>query len=360
MDLPHEKGIMLTEPPVCDRCIDSPDSIAKLEQHALVLREDPEASQKAAANERLCKIRQPAVEIGNRRNTIPTRIEEKQSPISQLPFHKGQPSRPLPAWMSLLPSNVNPHVKPPSRSILSRRMSFPSYSSFSKPIPYMTLLEPPISHDDYTSSHPPTPPNVSLDGDITPRASAQRERHNSSNNVYTSSLPSQSPIASSITFTIPYGLHHHATSSEVRVPTLYFPTTIPIKSSNPEPPFSSGQPRQKCLNDVQESKTLPQTQSTLPQSTNSPPFMEELSSFLTSRSAETKLILPSRALQKTRWKIGLPKVGVELGKERGRDGQEEEGCYAVGCGGECALTRLQMTIGGEEKDAESSRKATEA
>lgn len=326
---------MLTEPPVCDRCIDSPDSIAKLEQHAVVLREDPQASQKAATNERICGTRQPAVKIGNRRNTIYTRIEEKQSPISQLPFHKSQQSRYLPSWMSLLPSNVNPHVKPPSHSILSRRMSFPSYSSSSKPTLYMSRLERSISHDDYTSSHIPTPPNFSLDGDITPRASAQRERRNSANNVNTSSQPSQSPIASSITCTIRYGLPQHATSSEVRIPTLYFPTTIPINSSNPEPPFSSGQPRQKCLKYVQESKTPLQSQTTPPQSTNSPPFMEELSSFLTSRSAETKLILPSRALQKARKKMGLPKVGVELGKERRRDGQEEEACYAVGCRGEC-------------------------
>ncbi|KAF7504697.1 hypothetical protein GJ744_001978 [Endocarpon pusillum] len=337
MDLPHEKGIMLTEPPVCDRCMDSPDSIAKLEQHAFVLREDPEASQKVAANERVCVTRLPALETSIRRNTVQTRIEEKQSPASQLPFHKNQQSRRLPAWMSLLPSNVNPHIKPPSHSILSRRMSFPSYSSFTNPPFNMTPLERSISHDEYTSFHLPTPPNVSLDGDITPRASAQRERHNRPNNVYTSSPPSQSPIASSITCTIfPYGLRHHAASSEVRIPTLDFPTTIPINSSNPEPPFGSAQARQKCLKDVQESETLLQTQSTLPQSTNSPPFMKELSSFLTSRSAETKLILPSRALQKTTRKIGLPpKVGVELWKERGRDAQEEEGCYAVGCGGEC-------------------------
>ena len=48
-----------------------------------------------------------------------------------------------------------------------------------------------------------------------------------------------------------------------------------------------------------------------------------------------KLILPSRTLERTGREIGSAKVGAELGKERGRDGQEEEeeGC-AVGCGGE--------------------------
>ena len=40
-----KKGIILTEPPVYDRCIDSPDSIDKLEQHAVVLKEPLQSSQ---------------------------------------------------------------------------------------------------------------------------------------------------------------------------------------------------------------------------------------------------------------------------------------------------------------------------
>lgn len=114
----------------------------------------------------------------NRRATVQTHLEEKQDSRRQDLVQSAQQPRPLPAWMSLLPSNVNPHVKPPGHSVL-RRMSFPSYSSSSNPTPYMTPLEWPISHDDYASNHLQTPPQLSLDGDITPMASEKQKRHSS-------------------------------------------------------------------------------------------------------------------------------------------------------------------------------------
>lgn len=324
---------MLTKPPVCDRCIDSPESIAKLEQHAFVLREDPTAWQKTPLDERVCEMRQPAVKVGNRRCTIQTQIKEKQSPISQYPLQNTQQSRRLPAWMSLLPSKVNPHVKPPSHSILSRRMSFPSYSSSSNPTPYMTPLEWPTSHDDYTSNHPQTPPSFSLDGDITPRASEQRERDKSSNRVYASPVPFQSPIASSVANT-PYSLNQHVASTNACISTFYPPLTLPVNPGHPDPPLNEGQTEQKILKHAQEQKTPLQTQSGPLQSTNRPPFMKELSTFLTSRSAEMKLILPSRALERTGRGIGSPRIAVGLAVGIGQRDHQEEGCCAVGCGGE--------------------------
>ena len=40
---PHRKGMILQQPPVCGRCSDSPSSIAKLEQHANVLKKPSRA-----------------------------------------------------------------------------------------------------------------------------------------------------------------------------------------------------------------------------------------------------------------------------------------------------------------------------
>jgi hypothetical protein len=118
------------------------------------------------------KTTHSAVQSTNRCAKIPDTFEKKQ-------LETEQKTRPLPAWMSLLPSNVNPHVKPPSQSILSQRMSFPSYSSSSNSTPYLTPLEWPSSHDDYTSIQSQTPSHLSLDGSAAARTSDEEEKHGS-------------------------------------------------------------------------------------------------------------------------------------------------------------------------------------
>jgi hypothetical protein len=105
---------------------------------------------------------------------------------------EGKQNRPLPAWMSLLPSNVNPHVKPPCRSVL-RRMSFPSYFSFS-PTFYMRPLEWPFSHDDYGSSDPQAHAQLSVDGGVTSIAS-KKQRINSSTDFADSLVYSAEPFS---------------------------------------------------------------------------------------------------------------------------------------------------------------------
>lgn len=163
---------MLTDPPICDRCIDSLDSISKLEQHSSVLKESLDNALPGSSDE---SIFQPAARTSARRATVQSSVDRqatRQQDASQSPKHV----RPLLAWMSLLPSNVNPHVKPPSRTVLSRRISFPSYISSATVTPYMTPLEWPLTHDNYESHHPRTPPEIRLDGDITPKTSEQRKR----------------------------------------------------------------------------------------------------------------------------------------------------------------------------------------
>jgi hypothetical protein len=179
MDQPHEMGMILTEPPVCDRCIESPDSIAKLEQHASVLREIPQAPPKVLSSVAPSNLALPAAQPSNRRPPAQSHLRKEQGSRPQDTLQCPQQSRPLPAWMSLLPSNINPHVKPPSNSNLSRRMTFPSYPSSSNSTPYVTPLEWPISHDDYDSNDLSTPPHLSLDGDTTPKGSYQLKRHSS-------------------------------------------------------------------------------------------------------------------------------------------------------------------------------------
>ncbi len=67
---------------------------------------------------------------------------------------------------------------------------------------------------------------------------------------------------------------------------------------------------------------------------NGQPFMKELTTFLASSSAEMKLILPSRALERTGRGIGSPKIELELEVGTGRADHKEQGCCAMGCGGE--------------------------
>jgi hypothetical protein len=171
---PHENGMLLTEPPVCDRCMDSPDSIDKLEQHATLLREPAENSEEKSTNGNSPAAPCIAQTI-DKCDTVQDPLEKQQASRPQDYVQITKLLRPVPPWMSLLPSNVNPHIKAPTKSSISRRITFPSYSSCSESTPYMTPLEWPISHDDYTGHHLETPPKLSLDGDVTPKAAERRK-----------------------------------------------------------------------------------------------------------------------------------------------------------------------------------------
>lgn len=135
--------------------------------------------QKVSLDTNTRDVVQRAEQISDTRATVPSTSEKKKVPIPRDPLRKLVRKRPIPVWMSLLPSNVNSHVKPPSHSITSRRLSFPFYSSSSNPSPYITPLQWPIAHDDYTVNHPKTPPHLSLDGNTMLRPPDLRKRHSS-------------------------------------------------------------------------------------------------------------------------------------------------------------------------------------
>ena len=186
---PESNGAYITNVPVCKRCARKPSSVKKLEQHTR-----PTAS---------------ITERSNKKRTItPADWEGRihlDSPLDQKKdYHfpgydkrrtphniTSNPSETLsgrPAWMRLLPSNINPHVKPPSHSALHRRSTFPYIQhtrwSPSNRTPNLTPPETPKAQGQNAltmstamqgsgkmSSLMPTPdPGVSLDKTAVPAA----------------------------------------------------------------------------------------------------------------------------------------------------------------------------------------------
>lgn len=120
-DQPHEKGIMLNDAPICDRCIESPEPVAKVEPHVSRWRRVPPTTHKESTDPSATGTVQPTAQISNKRAPIQIEVGGKQPLSLQYALQPVHHARPLPAWMSLLPSNVNPHVKPPTQSIISGR-----------------------------------------------------------------------------------------------------------------------------------------------------------------------------------------------------------------------------------------------
>lgn len=130
----------------------TPDSIAKLEQHVAVLREDDREPQKVTLDTNSRGAVQQTAQIDDMCATVPVMSKEKEMQTPRALLRETSQKRPVPTWMSLLPSHVNPHVKPPSHYI-SRRISFPFYSSSNNATPYKNPLECPIAQNDYTANH---------------------------------------------------------------------------------------------------------------------------------------------------------------------------------------------------------------
>ena len=113
--VPHRNGIFVHEPPVCTRCSDQPDSIAKLEQHV-----------------RVSKTPESEVNIFKRQNHETEARVSLSDPLgtragSLLPESHSPHLRP--PWMALLPSNRTLFVQQWHRAVFKRRSTFPSYKS---------------------------------------------------------------------------------------------------------------------------------------------------------------------------------------------------------------------------------------
>ena len=132
-------GNRLTHPPVCKRCMTSPDSSKKLQQHANIL---PVSNSNTTAEHSKVDFDTPRVSLYN-----PLRAENHDA--------ERDPLKPLssihhrPKWFHLLPSNRNNHIRPPRQSVLHRRSSFPFFQSTRLSSPFSTPLEWPAALSRY-------------------------------------------------------------------------------------------------------------------------------------------------------------------------------------------------------------------
>lgn len=132
--------------PICNRCMHLEDSPEQLAQHVQAVRRPrrrPRTSTgRGAGHISLFTPLDPATDFQPRdplkQFTIPTSAASRSKPKISTPATP----RP-PAWMSLLPSNVNSHIKPASPSVIQRRLTFP----YSQP----NCLSPPDSITPGTS-----------------------------------------------------------------------------------------------------------------------------------------------------------------------------------------------------------------
>jgi hypothetical protein len=109
----------MSEPPVCKRCCDSPCSIEKLQQHSDVLKRPKEQPKPPR-----CILEGSLGHISLERP-----FSRDANFVTDNPLKTMSASRPLPAWMCLLPSQKNPNVHPPKHSVLHHRSTFPYFES---------------------------------------------------------------------------------------------------------------------------------------------------------------------------------------------------------------------------------------
>ena len=137
--------MFVDEVPVCDRCLNRPDTVIKLGQHAFVVsksaKQSPPKTREGVPTGAISLDRplDPA-------SDFPARDPLKQlttsgSLVSQLQPPQLDTKRRPPPWMRLLPSNVNSTVRPPTHSALQRRLTFPYFQSTRLSSPFSTPPE---------------------------------------------------------------------------------------------------------------------------------------------------------------------------------------------------------------------------
>jgi hypothetical protein len=310
----HTGGMSLQEPPVCNRCVELPDSLPKLEQHAGIMN----LAKTGGVTSKPVEWTTPRVSIFK-----PLQMEH-QSVYTDLPKPLDVPGQ-KPSWMSLLPSNRNPHVRPPCHSALQRRSSFPYFSCTRYSTPFSTPPETPTTQDQYGQPLP-VPKIPSL-----PKSPATRLSRR---------CPGEWPSSSQ-------SFNRSISSSEITVEDAVVPTELALKKLPPDLPEAAPStavvlhgeeavPETQALNPNQtrpSSSTsslisptimipnkrrrsdLEDLQNHLPRLTklrkpymadcmpeipdaarHKPAYFKELSGFFTSQ--DEKLVLPSRALDR--------------------------------------------------------------
>jgi hypothetical protein len=295
------------EVPVCNRCIQNSGSVERLQQHAGV----------PSSPGRLARFRTREVR-GTGKISLFTPLDSAtdfsaNAPLKQkvtIPSQHGatetaervEPPRRRPSWMKLLPSNVNVAMRPPTHSVLERRVSFPYFQSTRFSTPFMTPPEYPAIDPDYAlavstavqgvpdvwkSNQAPTPArsfrSISIPHSYAP--SARRKR------------PPQTPTTRE-TVQNSYELAQSHTTDDKMLPEQQ------VSSPEAEPQRRrSGSSRMSQNLKLRTRDSLTQvdigygrrSHTPIPDQTISPakpPFYSELSGFFTTRAG--KCILPSR------------------------------------------------------------------
>ena len=283
---PHDYGMHVNAPPVCERCTSSPASLPKIQQHAELLkipRERTDASWNPPhiTNYRI-SIYQPLPPIHNSlsRPTI--------EPEVLLPF---------PSWMHLLPSQVNSDVKPPRHSVLQRRRTFPYFESTRYSTPFSTPPEFPRTWDSL-------PKSVRLPSDLVLEGSDVSEGTQVSTLQLSRTLPKHAPSKQIQTLEARSSLRREQNVVSLQAPSNPPETRLNLrKPSKRLPSLPKGA---SCKSHVPSSKrisgaescctrdhhTPEPTQEIAPASNPKPPLLRELSGFFSSRAG--RWILPSR------------------------------------------------------------------
>ena len=125
--------MILQEPPVCGRCSDSSSSIEKLEQHANVMKRPTE------------RVRPPTriLESSSGYVSLEKPLDSEANFVTSDPLKSIYAPKRLPAWMSLLPSHRNPNVHPPKHSVLQRRSTFPYFETTRMSTPHESPVRTP-------------------------------------------------------------------------------------------------------------------------------------------------------------------------------------------------------------------------
>lgn len=143
--------------PVCARCLHRSDTVRRLDQHAYAIKVTCErqgvtrGESRATGNISLHHPLDPRSDFSPRDplkqpdSLIPSGLQ-KESSLQPDALHR------RPAWMNLLPSNVNNEVRPPAYSAMQRRLTFPYFQSTRLLKPFSTPPEYPVGDTKYASA----------------------------------------------------------------------------------------------------------------------------------------------------------------------------------------------------------------
>ena len=330
----------IKEPPVCSRCADQPDSVAKLEQHVRV------PPRKGFTN-----IKSPTGLLDGASERVS--LTHPLSPAANKTGLINQGQQLPPPWMTLLPSNRHPATIPPEtlnaakRTHSSTMQNKVQSTSFSMPPQYPTIN----SHGPLGGPSRLSPSKVSTSVSLaSPEAIILEESHE----------VDEPPMSSSSQQGLQATRSTHSSESPSRSILTPTPNDSAILQTDPKNGVRRNFSIPRGMNTLRRSSTnksvaaparscgpsemhtpVPSQSSTLART----PFFRELSSFFSSRAKKGKLALPSRLgsersstnlnesgrstpagsrLQRSCEKCGVDTSGWWMGREPGDRGQGHE------------------------------------